>query len=387
MTLILNGTTGLSDVDGTAAAPAIRGTDADTGLYFPTANEVAAAAGGSAVWNASSTFGFKNRIINGEMDIDQRNAGASVTVNSSNNFYPVDRFACTGQTTDGVFTVQRSTTAPSGFTNSVIATVTTADASIGATQQYLVQQFIEGFNIADLGWGTAGAQSVTVSFWARSSLTGTFGGSIVNSGFNRSYPFTYTISAANTFEYKTVTIAGDTSGTWLTDNGVGLRLVFSLGAGSTYLGTAGSWSGSYFAGATGQTNLIGTNGATFYITGVQLEKGSVATSFDFRSYGTEFALCQRYYYVMSGFYIEGYANAGSLRAVTIPVNFPVTMRATPTRTVITAGSYNNIRGNSSAYAGLGLLGLNATFASASIESNAAGYTQCSNQTESMSAEL
>jgi hypothetical protein len=132
---------------------------------------------------------------------------------------------------------------------------------------------------------------------------------------------------------------------------------------------------------------MSTNGATFYITGVQLEKGSTATSFDYRPYGTELALCQRYYYVMAGFYIEGYANAGSVRAVNIPVNFPVTMRATPTRTVITTGSYNNIRSNSSAYAGLGLVGLSATFASASIESSAAGYTQCSNQTESMSAEL
>ena len=281
MTLILNGDTGLSDVDGSAATPAIRGTDSNTGIFFPAADTIAFAEGGvesmrldsagnlllgttsastpgTGFVSVANTFGFKNRIINGGMVIDQRNAGASVTVNSASNFYPVDRLACTGQATDGVFTVQRSTVVPSGFINSVIATVTTADASIGATQQYLIQQFIEGFNISDLGWGAAGAQSVTVSFWVRSSLTGTFGGSIVNSGFNRSYPFTYTISAANTFEYKTVTIAGDTSGTWLTDNGVGLRLIFSLGAGSTYLGTAGAWSGSYFAGATGQTNIIAT---------------------------------------------------------------------------------------------------------------------------------
>jgi hypothetical protein len=285
--------------------------------------------------------GFKNRIINGAMVIDQRNAGASVTVNSANNFYPVDRFACTGQATDGVFTVQRSTTAPSGFINSVIATVTTADASIGATQQYLIQQFIEGFNIADLGWGSAGAQSVTVSFWVRSSITGTFGGSIVNSGFNRSYPFTYTISAANTFEYKTVTIAGDTSGTWLTDNGVGLRLIFSLGAGSTYLGTAGAWSGSYFAGATGQTNVIATNGATFYITGVQLEKGSTATSFDYRPYGTELVLCQRYYEVM---YADAATNGpvSNLYQGTTHYTFwqyQQTKRATPTIALASGASW------------------------------------------------
>jgi hypothetical protein len=263
------------------------------------------AADGSATANLSSVnggpiAGSRNRIINGDMRIDQRNAGASVTVNSSNNFYAVDRSFGTGQVTDGVFTVQRSTTAPTGFRNSLIATVTTADASLGATQQYVVGQNIEGFNVADLGWGAAGAQTVTLSFWVRSSLTGTFGGAVVNSGFNRSYPFTYTISAANTFEYKTVTIAGDTSGTWLTDSGVGLRLLFSLGAGSTYIGAAGSWSGSYLAGATGQTQVIGTNGATFYITGVQLEPGSTATPFERRSYGQELSLCQRYYYRIGG---------------------------------------------------------------------------------------
>jgi len=198
----------------------------------------------AAAFNTNGLF-FRNRIINGDMRIDQRNAGAAVTVNSANNFYVVDRFFGSGQVTDGVFTVQQSTTAPTNFTNSIIATVTTADASLGATQQYIVGQAVEGFNAADLRWGTANALTVTLSFWVRSSLTGTFGGSLVNSGFNRSYPFTYSISSANTWEQKTVTIAGDTSGTWLTDNGVGIRVLFSLGAGSTYAGTAGAWDGSY----------------------------------------------------------------------------------------------------------------------------------------------
>jgi hypothetical protein len=224
--------------------------------------------------------------------------------------------------------LQQSTTSTAGFTNSVIATVTTADTSLGATQQYIVGQSIEGFNVADLDWGTANAKTVTLSFWVRSSLTGTFGGSIVNSGFNRSYPFTYTISSANTFEYKTITIAGDTSGTWLKDNGVGLRLLFSLGAGSTYLGTAGAWAGSYLAGATGQTQVIGTNGATFYITGVQLEVGTQATSFEYRQYQQELALCQRYYQKYTAMLVSASYSTATTYYNTLL--FPVEMRAIPT---------------------------------------------------------
>jgi hypothetical protein len=291
--------------------------------------------------SSAGLYGLKNRLINGDMRIDQRNAGASVTVNTAGNFYPVDRFACTGQATDGVFTVQQSTTAPSGFKNSILATVTTADASIGATQQYLIQQFIEGFNIADLGWGTASASTVTLSFWVRSSLTGTFGGTLVNAGFNRSYPFTYTISAANTFELKTVTIAGDTTGTWATDNTAGIRLQFSLGAGSTNSGTAGAWAGAYYAGATGQTQIIGTNGATFYLTGVQLEKGSTATSFDYRSYGTELALCQRYlpaFNSTGATQTVGSAYASATTNVNVVMPFMAQPRVVPTGITTITGS-------------------------------------------------
>jgi hypothetical protein len=275
--------------------------------------------------------GFKNRLINGQMQIDQRNAGASVTVNDGNVRYTLDRWAGQGQSSDGVFTVQQSSVAATGFINSLLATVTTADASLGATQIYRLIQRVEGFNVADLGWGTANAQSVTLSFWVRSSVTGTFGGVINNSAANRSYPFTYAISAANTFEQKTVTIAGDTSGTWLTNNGVGISLTFGLGVGSSYSGTAGSWSGSEFYSATGATNLLATNGATFYITGVQLEKGSTATSFDYRPYGTELALCQRYYL------LGGAGAAGRWNSATAPnvaYGFPVEMRASPTVSLV-----------------------------------------------------
>jgi len=337
---------------------------------------------------AATGFGFKNRIINGAMVIDQRNAGASVTVNSTSQTFCTDRWWASGQSTDGIFTMAQSTNAPTGFNNSLQNTVTTADASIGVTQRYYIAQRIEAFNTADLGWGTAAAQTVTLSFWVRSSLTGTFGGFIYNSAADNSYPFSYSISVADTWENKTVTIAGPTAGTWLgATNGIGMQIGWSLGAGTDRLGTAGAWASAQYFGAIGQTNIIATNGATFYITGVQLEKGSTATSFDYRPIGTELALCQRYYFVLSGFYIEGYASSGSVRAVNTPMTFPVQMRATPTRTVITAGSFNNVRSSSTSFAGLGINGLSSTHASASVESTAAGLTQYNNATESMSAEL
>lgn len=296
-------------------------------------------------------YGFKNRIINGGMVIDQRNAGASVTVNNaSNNTFSVDRWQGAGETLDGVFTLQRSTVAPVGFTNSLLATVTTADASIGASQRYFVQQRVEGFNWADLGWGAADAQSATLSFWVRSSITGTYGGSMRNSAGNRSYPFTYAISAANTWEYKTVIVTGDTTGTWLSDNGIGVFVTLGLGVGSSLSGTAGSWAASSLWSATGATNWISTNGATFYITGVQLERGSTATSFDFRPYGTELMLCQRYYYQISpaaSNSLFGLAFAASSTQAGMPISSPVTMRATPTLTQTgTASDYKlNIPGS------------------------------------------
>jgi len=303
--------------------------------------DVVAQVNGADVFSASSTFGFKNRIINGAMVIDQRNNGASITFNDA--VFVVDRFgsACSQSSKA---TAQRSTTAPAGFTNSVLITSSSA-YSVNSTDFFNLHQNIEGFNAADLGWGTANAQTVTLSFWVRSSLTGTFGGSLSNSGLSRSHPFSYTINAANTFEYKTITVAGDTTGTWLTDNGVGIRVYFGLGVGSTYSGTAGSWAGTRYQSATGATSVVGTNGATFYITGVQLEKGSTATSFDYRSYGTELALCQRYYYratvqTNGDVFGTGYNNTTSTGLGLVV--FPVTMRSNPTALEQngTAGNYN-----------------------------------------------
>ena len=284
----------------------------------------------ASVQNTAATgFGFKNRLINSAMVIDQRNAGASVTQTTS-NLYGVDRFQAVGAVTSK-FTFQQSSTAPTGFINSTLIT-SSAATSVGASDFYMYGQLIEGLNMADLAWGTASAATVTLSFWVRSSLTGTFGGSIQNSDNSRNYPFSYTISVANTWEQKSVTIAGDTSGTWLTTNGIGMKVRWSMGAGSTVSGTAGAWSGTLYYSATGATSVVGTNGATFYITGVQLEKGSTATSFDYRPYGTELALCQRYYQVGSsnnfGLFWSGNTTSGNTYYST--TRFAVPMRTSPT---------------------------------------------------------
>jgi len=243
--------------------------------------------------SGSNNVTFRNRIINGAMVIDQRNAGASVSFAASASAYTVDRFLVENAT-DGTLTVQQSSTAPTGFSKSLLITITAADASLGATQRCRILQAIEGFNTADLAFGTASASAVTLSFWVRSSLTGTFGGALNNGDVNRSYPFTYTISSANTFEYKTVTVSGETTGTWNTGNTVGMYVQFGLGVGSTFSATAGAWATSQIMSATGATSVVGTNGATFYITGVQLEAGTTASPFEYRQYGTELLLCQRY---------------------------------------------------------------------------------------------
>jgi len=283
------------------------------------------------------------------MVINQR-AGGTVTINSAAWTYVTDRFCFLGQSTDGVFTAQQSSTAPAGFNNSLLVTVTTADASIGASQIYTLRHTIEGYNVADLNWGTSDAKAVTLSFWVRSSVTGTFSGCFNNEG-TASYPFTYAISSANTWEQKTITVAGPTSGTWGTTNSNGIRLTWSLGVGSTYSGTASAWNYSteYFA-ASSTTNLISTNGATFYITGVQLEVGSTATSFDYRPYGTELALCQRYFCKTFDYATAPANNGGNngmLMCGTISSGnyepnamwrFPVEMRADPTVTLYNPGT-------------------------------------------------
>ena len=271
---------------------------------------------------------FKNRLINGAMVIDQRNAGASVTASVTGaNTYTLDRFAY-GASVASKFTIQQnagSVTPPTGFTNYLGITSSSAYSS-SASDYFYIEQDIEGFNFADLGFGTANAKTVTLSFQVYSSLTGTFGGSIKNSAVSRSYPFSFTVSSANTWTPISITIAGDTTGTWIgATNGIGARVIFNLGSGSSNLGTAGVWASANYNGSTGATSVVGTSGATFYITGVQLEVGTNATSFDYRPYGTELALCQRYY---SYFAIATDIPSGSYSAQ--GVTYSVTMRTTPT---------------------------------------------------------
>ena len=293
-----------------------------------------AAGGNTATINSytptESNMAGRNRIINGDMRIDQRNAGAAVTATSS---YPVDRFQMSN-TSDGAFSAQQDSSAPSGFVNSVKVTTTTADATLATTQRLTIRHILEGTNISDLAWGTASAKTVTMSFWVRSSLTGTFGGALQNGAGDRAYPFTYSISVADTWEQKSVTIAGDTSGTWLTTTGRGILIFFGLGAGPDTSGTAGAWAGVGYTSATGAVSVIGTLSATWQITGVQLEAGSVATPFERRQYGQELALCQRYYWqsfttgVPSSTPIVPVLTSNTERFA-LPIS-QVPMRATPT---------------------------------------------------------
>ena len=277
--------------------------------------------------------GFKNRIINGGMVIDQRNAGAA-SANTINGYF-LDRWAVQQSVTGKIIAQQNagSVTPPVGFTKYLGITSQSA-YTVLTNDYYRILQIIEGFNCADLGWGTANAVTVTLSFWVRSSLTGTFGGVIGNVTGGRSYPFTYSISAANTWEQKTITIPGDTTGTYATDNTGSITLQFGLGVGTTFSGPAGVWASAAYVSATGATSVVGTNGATFYITGVQLEKGVTATSFDYRPYGTELVLCQRYYEDAGNYFVY------PVNSQYVGFAYKVTKRAVPSTVTLSSGIVN-----------------------------------------------
>jgi hypothetical protein len=299
----------------------------DTGVTFNDASLQGAAA---------SPFGLKNRLINADMRIDQRNAGASVTPTSGQ--YCIDRWV-NYVSQASKYTVQQnagSVTPPAGFTN-YLGVTSTSSYSVLSGDYFIVQQRLEGFNVSDLDWGKSTAKTITISFWVRSSLTGTFGGVIKNAAGTYTFPFGYTISSANTWTQISFTVPGQTSGVWPTDNSFCFELSFSIGAGSSNLGTANAWVAGNYGGITGQTNLVGTNAATWYVTGVQLEIGSTATPFERRLYGQELINCQRYYaklQSLNGNYIAfGSGYFYNTTTAAIYVKYPVAMRAAPTASV------------------------------------------------------
>jgi len=294
---------------------------------------------------SSGSAGFKNKIINGHMMIDQRNAGASVT--PADGAYTLDRWS-TIATAASKLSIQQnagsvSTLTTGGFLNYLGITSLSA-YSVGAGDVFGIQQRIEGFNTSDLQWGTANAKTVTLSAWVYSSLTGTFGGSIINSAANYSYPFTYTISTANTWTQISITITGPTAGTWIgATNGIGVQVNFGVGGGATYSGTAGAWAAQQKYTATGAVSVVGTNGATFYITGVQLEKGTTASSFEFRSYQKELMLCQRYlpYWKFDGssqVFTNSFVMSTTVSGV-FSVTSPVPTRVAPTGVTVSSASH------------------------------------------------
>jgi len=295
--------------------------------------------------SGANNVSFRNRIINGAMVIDQRNGGAEINP-LVNSVYYLDRWYGIATQTSKLKIGQNagSVTPPTGFSNYQGLTSLSA-YSLLTGDAFGIRQVIEGFNVGDLGWGTANAQSVTVSFWVRSSLTGSFGGDIANNAFNRSYPFGYTINTANTWEYKTVTIPGDTTGTWLTTTSGGISLTFGLGYGASLSGTANAWNAGTAYMPTGAVSVVGTSGATWYVTGVQLEAGTTASPFEYRPFTTEVQLCQRYFckssslnvvatngavYNTAGMFSTGAVSAYSANAGYVQwIAFPVTMRTEP----------------------------------------------------------
>lgn len=277
---------------------------------------------------AASPFGLKNRIINGAMVIFQR--GVAATTNQS---YSVDRWKL-NKSNDATESVSQNTDAPTGFSYSLRNTISTGDATLGTTQFSGLEQLIEGYNIADLGWGTANAKTVTLSFWVRSSVTGTYTGNVRNQAVTRINPFNFTISVANTWEYKTITITGETSGTWEATNGTGIILSLYTALGSSYTGgTAGTWGTDPAYGCGSPVNGIASNGNIFAITGVQLEVGTTATPFERRLYGTELMLCQRYFQAWTVYGTINYWNALGR----FLFNLPVQMRAAPTLALTGSG--------------------------------------------------
>lgn len=324
-------------------------------------------------FNGGQLAGMRNRIINGDMRIDQRNAGVARTGITNVVAFVTDRFYF--QNSSGAtVTVQQSSVAPTGFSNSFYCNVTTA----GTPSYGFIQQSIEGFHFADLAQGTSSASPFTISFWVRSSVTGIYSVSVQTSTYDYSYNATYTINSANTWEYKSVTIPGTALGTWYTDNRQGPAIRFSLTTGAG--GTPNTWVSGSQNGSTNQVNWFATNGATFYITGVQLEKGTVATPFEFRPYSIELSLCQRYYEISNGLaQVTAGATGFSTNTYWSAIQFAVTKRSTPTMIFYDTNSTVNqitMWKNATSYVGSSLISEVLTTSSFGLRSSNASITDC-----------
>ena len=345
----------------------------------------------NTVQNTAPKVGMVNRVINGGMVVDQRNAGASVSLSGAGQ-YIVDRMKCRLDASSSS-TGQQVADAPVGFNSSIKLTIGTG-AAPSSSQLGWLSQSIEGFNTADLGWGTSSAKTATLSFWVKSSVTGTFSG-VVRNGGTSAYAFGYTVSSANTWERKAVTIIGDTANTWGTDNGLGIGVFFDLGTGTTFQTAAGVWSSGNYFSASGSTALCATSGATFYVTGVQLEKGSTATDFEYVDYGRQLQQCQRYCFSLAGNSgnIVGLGFTGTTVSGTIGVAFPVEMRVLPTL----VSSLININDSQALYTGTsvslaysGALKFNALFVAISggvVGRGCQAYWAANNSKAIFSAEL
>lgn len=279
--------------------------------------------------NGGQLAGMRNKIINGAMEIDQRNNGAAVVDSTGTSPFVVDRWQVV--TRSGATITAHRAPSGGGSARRHLSVIINSAKTPAPTDQFRITQGIEGLNVADLWVGTVNAKTVTLSFETCHSVTGTFSGALFNAAFNRSFIFTYTQNAANTWEAKSITIPLDTTGTWAADNTTGLYVSFDYGSGSSLqTATVGSWQAGLFLRSSSATTLVSTAGAIFRLQAVQLEVGSVATPFEHRPYGTELALCQRYYENVGFIALDGVAFAN--------IFYQTTKRAVPTLTKVSGTS-------------------------------------------------
>lgn len=293
---------------------------------------------------SGSQQNFRNIIINGDMSIAQRSTSESIT---SGGYYTVDRFNMPINTM-GTFTVSQSTDTPTGqgFRTSTKYDCTTADASPAAGDFIRFEQYVEAQNLQYLKFGTANAESLTLSFWVKSTKTGTYIAELRNFDGSRTICNSYTINVSNTWEKKTITVAGDTdgSGAFNNDNGLGLACIFYLGAGSDFTsGTLQTTWGSVVSAnrAVGQVNLADNTANEWFITGIQLEAGTTASDFEFLPIDVSLGRCSRYYQVIASGATAYFCNGTAQSATNAygVLHLPVRMRTTPTGSVVSGTNY------------------------------------------------